>query len=116
MVGVPVPEMLDVPVTVFDFAENLLLVLPILKETDRVAACLRPGLNDAGDMDVEFVPVLPIGADDATACFILIKPVAFVKNGDECSFRYNKAYLVRRVDFHWESPLLQMRQPSWGCT
>jgi hypothetical protein len=34
--------------------------LPVLKETDRISACLRPGLDDAGDMDVELVPVFLI--------------------------------------------------------
>ena len=44
VVGVPVAEMLDVPVMVFDFAEDLLLVLPVLKETnrERCAPVARP--------------------------------------------------------------------------
>src|SRR5262249_43714716 len=96
MVGVPVSEMFNVPVLVFDLAEALLLVLTVLKETDGVSTCPRAGLDDAGDMDFKFVPVLLVRADDAAAGFILIKPVTFFKNGDECSLRYDEAHFVRR--------------------
>src|SRR5437870_1610006 len=116
MMSVPVSEMLDLRVMVLDFAEDLLLILTILKKTDRRPAGLRPGLDDAGNVDVDFAPVLLKCADDAAAGFILIESVAFIKHGDKCGSWHDKAYVVRRVEFHSESPLLQMRQPSCGCT
>src|SRR5580693_3428403 len=104
--GMPVAQMFDFVVLVLDFPENLFLVFTILKKTHRGAPCLRAGLDDAGDVDVQFVLMLLICADDAAARFVLIEAVALVKNGNQRGFWYNEAYLVGRVGFHWASPLL----------
>ena len=52
MMGVPVSKMFDLPVLVFDFPKNLLLVFAVLKKTDRRPARLRPGFNNTGDVNV----------------------------------------------------------------
>src|SRR2546429_5805 len=100
MMSVPVSEMLDLRVMVLDFAEDLLLILTILKKTDCRPAGLRPGLDDAGNVDVDFAPVLQKCADDAAAGFILIEAVAFIKHSGKCGPLPEKGHVVPRVRFH----------------
>ena len=80
VVRMPVAQVLDFPMVGLDFPEHLLLVLAILKETHRRPARLRPRFDNAGDLDGEFASMLLECPDDASAGFILVEPVTFIKN------------------------------------
>jgi hypothetical protein len=101
---VPVSEVLNFTVPVLDFAEDLFLIRAILKELDIGSAGLRPGFNDPSHGNVESAVVNLVRTNDATAGFILIKAVAFIKNGGQRSLRYDKAHLIGGVKFHCDSP------------
>src|SRR5579864_699300 len=108
MVGVPVPEMLNVSMLVLDLPKHLLLVLAVLEETDGGPARLGSGFDDAGDMDFEFSLPLVKRANDAASGFVLIEAVAFIKNRCKCGLWNREVNLVGAMEFHSESPFLQI--------
>src|SRR5260370_24208900 len=101
----PVPEVFDLRMMVLDFPEHPFLVLAVLKETDRRPARLGPGFNDAGNVDGEFSLVFLECPDNAPAGFVLVEPLAFIKDLSKGSFCYRTTDLVSGAELHSHSPL-----------
>ena len=80
VVRVPVAEMLDVGVVGFDRAEQLLLMVAVLKEIGRRPLRVRPRLQNALDLDVVAAVVVAIGAEEPAAGFIGVVLVALVED------------------------------------
>src|ERR1700742_5200044 len=67
MVGVPVAEMLDLRMQLFDLPEDLFLIIAVLKKA--YGGALRLGTRPDHAMQMDLVPIayLAVGADQAPA-------------------------------------------------
>src|SRR6266700_8319599 len=81
MVGMPIPEMLDIGMRRFDRAEQPLLVIAVLQEERRRALSVRTRLQNAVHFDIEMTLVQTIDPKKATARLVSVIPIAFVKHG-----------------------------------
>ena len=90
MVCVPVAEMLNLWIATLDLAENMFLMLPVLKKADRRALCLRTGLNHAADTHDQFPSVFLESTDNASASLVLLETITLVENDPQGGLRQDR--------------------------
>src|SRR5690242_14261651 len=100
MMRVPRAEMLNVWMLFLNFAENLFLMLSVLKEHNRRPSGIAASLNDARYFDGELAAALPVGANNTAPSFIVIEKIALVENCRERRLWKNNMNVVAAMKSH----------------
>jgi hypothetical protein len=92
MMRMPVPEVLDFRMNLFNGSKNALLIFAVVEETRWRPPCIRPGADDPEHLNLVVIVPLLICSYDPAASFINITPVTLVKYGLERTFGNGDTY------------------------
>src|SRR6266478_7529545 len=92
--------MLNVGVRTFELPKNLLLILAILKKTDRAPLRSWSGVDDALKSQDSRIVRLADSTNNPAARLVMIEAITFVKNCGERRFGHNYPNIFRLLIFH----------------
>src|SRR6266851_2868955 len=102
MVRVPVSKMFHIRKVLLNCSENSFLILAVLEKTRCAPLRVLSWPNHAEHVDLILFPMLAIGSDNPSTCFIGGKPVAFIEDCFERFFRDRYSDIRDLRSKHWQ--------------